>query len=229
MRWFTVLLLAFLIGRWSGGFLPSAQAAPGDVFGSPNVAIDTYRNSRGTYVLWSDGRITSAQGGAQDLGHPYRAPEAAARIGPPSHSQGRPMGSPNVAVKAIPRPDATYVLFSDGNLRRPAHADAAAGGSGGSRVLHIPASVSLSQPFPPNLWLEVGDTEDFRSVSPGGVELAEPVSANATGFATIKSSAAGSEGTWVLPCIVEDGKRVSLRSTSNIPGGATVHIVLVDR
>lgn len=129
------MLGAFLGGAISQAASQRVAASPADVFGSSNVAIDTYRNSRGTYVLWSNGRITSAEGGAQDLGHPYRSPDPSARIGTPSLTNGQPLGSPNVAVRAIPRSDATYVLFSDGNLKRPAHADAAAGGGSGSRVI----------------------------------------------------------------------------------------------
>lgn len=54
----------------------SLQAAPGDVFGNPNQAVDTYRNRAGAFVLWANGRITKVSGGPADLGHPYSAFDA---------------------------------------------------------------------------------------------------------------------------------------------------------
>jgi len=137
----TSLYALFVTGVLLGNCLPrhffsrGAEAAPADVIGSPNVAVDTYKNSKGTYVLWADGRITSAQGGGNDLGRPYRDPDPSAQIGRPTLEQEKPQGSPNVAVKAIPRSDATFILFADGQIRRPANADAAAGSSEGGRVV----------------------------------------------------------------------------------------------
>jgi len=133
-----LILASYLLGSGFSGspFLNRVEAAPADVFGSPNVAIDTYRNSAGHYVLWSDGRITDTKGGEQDLGHPYEAPSAAAEIAPPHHQRDKALGSPHVAVKAIPRSDATYVLFSDGSLKLPANHQAAEGTSGESNVIH---------------------------------------------------------------------------------------------
>lgn len=58
---FLIVMGAFLGGAISQAVSRQVSASPADVFGSPNVAIDTYRNSRGTYVLWSNGRITSAE------------------------------------------------------------------------------------------------------------------------------------------------------------------------
>lgn len=116
--------------------IPKVLATPGDVFGSPNVAVDTFRNRSGTFVLWSDGRITRASGGGADLGHPYSAPPASAQIGTPPLISNQGVGSPNVAVKAVARPDGTFVLFADGNLKRPAHSDAWAGAAtAGSKFL----------------------------------------------------------------------------------------------
>lgn len=113
-----------------------AQAAPRDVFGSPNVAVDTFRNRAGTFVLWSNGRITRASGGSADLGHPYGTPAAAAQIGNPPLVPHQQLGSPNLAVKAVSRPDGTYVLFADGFLRRPFHSDASTGApTAGSKFL----------------------------------------------------------------------------------------------
>ena len=83
----------------------SLQAAPGDVFGNPNQAVDTYRNRAGAFVLWANGRITKVSGGPADLGHPYSAPPASAQLGAPPAQANQAVGSPNVAVKALTRPD----------------------------------------------------------------------------------------------------------------------------
>jgi len=105
---------------------PRASAAPADVFGSANVAVDTYRNRKGTYVIWSNGRVTDVSNPAADLGHPFRDPPGDAHIAAAKKVEGNSLGSPNVAVKALTRGDATYVLFSDGSIKLPANADAAA-------------------------------------------------------------------------------------------------------
>ena len=140
----TSILIAAIFGLGVGGSwrLVSGivEAAPKDVQGSPNVAVDTYSNSRGSFVLMSDGTVFSVKNGTTgsgvaytagvtDLGHPYSAPPAAAGITPPTAVSGRVVGSPNVAVKALVRSDATYVAFTDGKLRKPANADAAAAGA----------------------------------------------------------------------------------------------------
>lgn len=103
-----------------------AEAAPSDVFGSPNVAVDTYRNTHGTFVLWSDGRITNAETGQQEnASADYSAATSAdPPFVDPALQPQRPLGSPHVAIKAVPRQDATYVLFSDGKFRKPQDADA---------------------------------------------------------------------------------------------------------
>ncbi len=118
----------------NGHFSSVAEAAPADVKGSPNIAVDTYRNSMGTYILWSNGKITSVEDGTTDLGHPYGPPDAAAKIGKQTLEPKKALGSPHVAIKAIPRRDATYILFADGTLQKPANSHAYAGESG-SRVI----------------------------------------------------------------------------------------------
>lgn len=107
-------------------------ASPVHVFGSPNLPVDTYRNIEGTFLLWSNGRITNVSGGGNDLGRPYRDPLPGAEIAPPVYEPEGLKGSPNVAVQAIARPDATYVLFSDGTLRRPGADNAAAAAAEGA-------------------------------------------------------------------------------------------------
>lgn len=140
MRWWRWVGTLFL-GVWLGSVLqthslwPQAGAAPGDVFGSANIAVDSYRNRKGTYVVWSNGRVTDVSNPANDLGHPFRDPDATAGITAARVQEGQALGSPNVAVKAIPRGDATYVLFSDGTLKLPANAEAAAPAAVPGRVL----------------------------------------------------------------------------------------------
>lgn len=111
------------------------EAAPADVTGSPNIAVDTYRNIAGTFILWSNGKITNAEGDPTDLGHPYGAPPPEAKIGKQTLEAKRSLGSPKVAIKAIPRKDGTYILFADGTLQKPANGAAAAGDSSGSKVV----------------------------------------------------------------------------------------------
>ena len=123
------LLLFFVSGLWFGHWLRprTLEAAPGDVLGSGNVAVDVYQNQRGTYVLWSSGRLTLARGGSADLGRPYRIPDAAAQVGSPPLERDRSKGSEHVAVKVLVRSEATYVVFADGSVKLPANSDAAAG------------------------------------------------------------------------------------------------------
>lgn len=110
-------------------------ASPTHVLGSPNLPVATYRNAQGTFLLWSNGRISDASGGSNDLGRPYSDPLPAAEIATPEHQAVGPRGSPNVAVQAIARPDGSYVLFADGSLRRPAAANARAPAAGGSTCI----------------------------------------------------------------------------------------------
>lgn len=136
----TSLFLGNLLPRNSLG--RHAEAAPADVFGSPNVAVDTYRNTHGTFVLWSDGRITNAETGQLENANGDYSPATAAD--PPFQNpvleNNRPLGSPNVAIKAVPRHDATYVLFSDGKFRKPNDVDAA-GNSWAKTVVMMTSTV----------------------------------------------------------------------------------------
>lgn len=70
------------------------EAAPADVTGSPNIAVDTYRNIAGTFILWSNGKITNAEGGPTDLGHPYGPPPPEAKIGKQTLEEKRSLGLP---------------------------------------------------------------------------------------------------------------------------------------
>ena len=117
------------------GWIAQVGAAPRDVQGSPNISVDTYKNSKGSFVLFSDGRIISAKGGSADLGHPYSDPETRHSLAKAEDVRERAKGSPHVAVKALVRSDGTFVLFADGSIKKPANSDAAAGGSDGKKIV----------------------------------------------------------------------------------------------
>lgn len=124
-----ISIFLIISGFGIGQGLSSVSAAPGEIAGSPNIAVDVYRNSAGTFILWSDGRLTNANGSTLDLGKPYQDPPAAANIGRPTRESEGNLGAPEVAVQSLSRPDGTYILFGDGRLRRPSNSDAAAGAS----------------------------------------------------------------------------------------------------
>ena len=210
--------LLVLAGLYLGQYLHTpAQAAPGDVYGSANVAVDTYRNSKGTYVLWADGRVTDAKGAANDMGHPYRDPDSSAEIGAPPHSQGKPQGSPNVAVKAIPRPDATYVLFSDGKLRKPNHADAAAAGSSGKKTVvgTFPGSTGGSQTPLPGYHLEGG----MAGQGNHDIVLDEPMNNISLLIIPSPGTTGGGAGGPVIRSNFSDGNRVPMGGGTDHGGG----------
>ncbi|CAN0386079.1 unnamed protein product, partial [Phaeothamnion confervicola] len=98
-----------------------ASAAPTDVFGSQNVAVDVFTNSGGTYVLWSDGSLSDTKVPGPPTQVNYSLPTGASPPinNPTTYAAGKPKGSPHVALKAIPRADATYVMFADGSLKMP--------------------------------------------------------------------------------------------------------------
>jgi prepilin-type processing-associated H-X9-DG protein len=123
------LMMTGGLGAVMGGMLAqSAQAAPSDIQGSPNVAIRSYKNEEGIFVLWADGRITNAKSG-QEVGNPsnYSTPNG---FTAPKMVKGRPAGSPNVAVDVLQDENGTYVLFADGSVRQPPLAGAGARGFG---------------------------------------------------------------------------------------------------
>jgi hypothetical protein len=130
-NWLRISL--FAAGLLLGNLLPRhwmttpAGAAPADVKGSPNVAVDTFRNRDDTFILWSDGSISRASGGPKVNGPTeYTNPPTGSNVAAPVMANGRVLGSPNVAVKAIPRGDLTLVLFSDGSLKKPTNIAAGA-------------------------------------------------------------------------------------------------------
>jgi hypothetical protein len=184
------MLVASLLQNTS--WWPAAEAAPADVFGSANVAVDTYRNRKGTYVVWSNGRVTDVAHPDDDLGHPFQDPPSEAKIAPPKTVTGSSLGSPHVAVKAISRGDATYVLFSDGTMKLPGNADAAAPASVPGRVVLWNSNPGQS---PTEGWT-VTENEFTLSYSAGifTIALNEPMpgaNRRATAVFTIESTSAG--------------------------------------
>jgi hypothetical protein len=192
----TIVLGSLFLGSLSSqGLLSSkAEAAPADVKGSPNVAVDTYRNSAGTYILWSNGKITNADGDATDLGHPYTTPDAAAKIGKQTLEPKKLLGSPNVAIKAIPRKDATYILFADGTLQKPA-SSAAYAGEGGSRVIagSMGTSGIVDNGHGPVDLGEVGQEYAFETGIDGGygLRLQNPVGPKSEAFLLVAVDVGG--------------------------------------
>ena len=130
-----ILLLGVLMGLQFQYMVGGVDAAPSDIRGSDNTAVDTYRNSAGTYVVWSSGRITDVTNPSTDLGQPYTTPTASTGIVAPGYQTGHTLGSPNVAVKAVSRKDGTFILFADGTLRVPSDSGARAGSAIPGRIL----------------------------------------------------------------------------------------------
>lgn len=88
-------------------------AAPQDVRGSDNIAVETFRTDSGTYILWSSGRITNVNDPNTNYGRSYTSVTGA------SHIKGQASGSPHVAVGAVVEQSGVKILFADGSLRRP--------------------------------------------------------------------------------------------------------------
>lgn len=120
----TLVGVVFLFGMLLGAvMLRDAWAAPDDVRGSGNVAVAGYRNSRGSFVLWSSGRITTLAGQEANSASAYDTVQDASL---PRRITGEILGARRVAVGIVPNELGTYVLFSDGTVAKPRSADAAA-------------------------------------------------------------------------------------------------------
>ena len=100
-----------------------AAGSPKDVRGSGNVAVSGYTNSAGHFILWSSGRITNGAGKEVNAPGAYNTASVCSL---PSRISGNILGSGSVAVSVFSDADATYVLFSDGTVKKPRNADAAA-------------------------------------------------------------------------------------------------------
>lgn len=122
---FTMIVVAVMLV--AGGHGGLAEASPNDVLGSDNVAVASYANRYGTFVLWSSGRITDISGSLVNASNDYTN---VMENQLPVRSAGHIVGSKNVAVGVIQNTQATRVLFSDGSVRQPA-SPRASGVSGG--------------------------------------------------------------------------------------------------
>lgn len=123
--WVLVLSLAFLVGTLMPGRFPwqPVGASPSDVRGSDNILVTGYRNRAGSFLLWSSGRITRPDGLQVNGPGEYGEAPGFAR---PRLVEDQVVGSGNVAAGVVPDGSGTYVVFSDGSVRKPNHADAAA-------------------------------------------------------------------------------------------------------
>jgi len=127
------LLLGSLFGAMAGG-LPfalarSAAAAPPDVTGSPNIPMKVYTNTKGTFVLWTDGSATNAFDDSAAANNPDSYP-ISSRFAKHRQATGRAKGSPKVAIDILQDQTGSYILFADGTFRQPPLSGAGAPGFG---------------------------------------------------------------------------------------------------
>lgn len=121
------------------------EAAPSDIKGSANVAVASYSTSKGSYTLWSSGRITSLKTGKQ-VAPPYDSgtPEGLQLA---TKAQKEPLGSPKVAVDYLQNPKGTYTLWADGSISKATDLGASAPRGGQTKIFYAyratPATMSL--------------------------------------------------------------------------------------
>lgn len=113
---------AILAGAGVLNMLPSVEAAPSDIKGSPNIAVKSFRTKNGTYILYSDGSISGRTAEGQIVAKQLPRYGAAPGWPAPNFAAGKPKGSPNVAVDVIQDGNSTFVLFSDGSVKSPSMA-----------------------------------------------------------------------------------------------------------
>lgn len=168
MRSTWLLIGAFTLGFVAarGQILRPAGAAPTDVHGALGVAVTGYKTSKGSYLLWTDGHITSATtgqpviAGVSTAGSYLAAPGVTASTMP----AGAMVGSPYVAVGVLPIGSNTDVVFSNGAVMKPNDAGASAGSaSGGVRFVHGPTVTRTAGPT--TTYCSSGDI----SLSPDGL------------------------------------------------------------
>lgn len=154
------------------------EAAPSDVKGSGNMAVASYTTTKGTYILWSSGRITEAESG-KDVAPPYGPAPGFAKA---PAEKGAPAGSPRVAVDYIQNSEGTYTLFADGSVQK---ADDEGASSPAVGVADIKIGVSMPNSLPP---LEHGiDMPDTRTVQPL-FSLKEPFKEGGIALMPLKSA-----------------------------------------
>lgn len=124
----SVALLAVALGILNLALVTSGRlnAAPSDVRGSDNVAVASYSTSKGSYVLWSSGRITNAETG-KNVAPPYSPVKGFVKASPTSKM---PLGSPNVAVDYLQNSDGTFTIYADGSVMKADDEGASAPASG---------------------------------------------------------------------------------------------------
>lgn len=101
----------------------SVWASPDDVRGSGNIAVCGYTNKAGSFILWSDGRITDLSGNQVCSSSSYSAVSGYKK---PKAVSGQIAGSKNVAVGIIQAQGSTCVVFADGTVKKPSNAKASA-------------------------------------------------------------------------------------------------------
>ena len=121
LNWFKFGVFLVVLGFTAAA--PMAWGSPKDIRGSGNVAVSGYTNSAGHFILWSSGRITNSAGKEVNSSSAY---DPASVCILPSRISGNILGSAFVAVSVFSDSEATYVLFSDGSVKKPRNAEAAA-------------------------------------------------------------------------------------------------------
>jgi len=114
----TVVLLSLLIGQNLQTRPHEAEAASKDVFGSPQVAVTSYKNQKGSFILWADGHVSEVNtpnAVVSLLTDCVDAPEIPAL----TRDNSKPQGSPNVPVGVYQNGTASYLLFADGSYKKP--------------------------------------------------------------------------------------------------------------
>mgnify|MGYP003379791609 CR=1 FL=1 len=115
-----IVLLSMLVGKHfsASSIVPQVSAAPGDIRGSSLIAVTSYRNRAGSFVLWSDGRISSVDDPNTSISvlSNYTEIPGLSKL---NLSVKSPKGSPNIPVGAYQDSKGSYILFSDGSSKKP--------------------------------------------------------------------------------------------------------------
>jgi len=123
----TVILLSVLLGQ-NLKTPNTAEAASQDVFGSPQVAVNCYKNQKGNFILWADGHISKVDAPDTTISTLAQCVDIPASEDPPpavTRDNAKPQGSPHVPVGMYQNGKGSYVLFADGSCKKP-NGDAAA-------------------------------------------------------------------------------------------------------
>ncbi len=127
----TVILVTLLLGQNLTTRPRQANAAASDTFGSPQVAVTSYKNQKGNFILWADGHISRVDAPDTTVSTLSASIPIPADEDPPptvTRDESRPQGSPNVPVGVYQNGIGTYLLFADGSYKKPS-GDAAAASS----------------------------------------------------------------------------------------------------